>query len=83
MVTASEVQQSASSATFYQDQRCTAWPDFDKSVSELHALLDLTQRKVKSQIVTIGDVAEIESSLMAQKVTLSVVLFVICYNETS
>ena len=48
-----------------------AWSDFDKTVAELQDWLTLLERMLKSQIVTVGDLQEIEITIQKQKVGLS------------
>jgi hypothetical protein len=42
--------------------------DFDRSVSELRDWLTLLERMLKSQRVTVGDISDIEQTIMKQKV---------------
>ena len=44
------------------------WPDFEQEVNELQDWLILLQHVRKSQIVTVGDVVEIEETIIKQKV---------------
>ncbi|XP_013413171.1 dystrophin isoform X2 [Lingula anatina] len=43
------------------------WPEFDKSVVELRDWLTLLEQMLKSQIVTVGDIEEIEEMISKQK----------------
>ncbi|KAI8520838.1 hypothetical protein Bbelb_005920 [Branchiostoma belcheri] len=47
------------------------YPDFDKSVAELRDWLMLLDHMLKSQIVTVGDVEEIEEMIIKQKTVLN------------
>lgn len=42
--------------------------DFDRSVAELRDWLTLLERMLKSQRVTVGDISDIEQTIMKQKV---------------
>ena len=44
------------------------WPDFEQEVNELQDWLILLQHVRKSQIVTVGDIVEIEETIIKQKV---------------
>ncbi|XP_077976931.1 dystrophin-like isoform X2 [Glandiceps talaboti] len=43
------------------------WPEFDKAVAELRDWLTLLDHMLKSQIVSVGDVEEIEEMIIKQK----------------
>ena len=47
------------------------WPEFDKSVSDLRDWLTLLDHMLKSQVVTVGDIEEIEDIIVKQKVRIS------------
>ena len=44
------------------------WPDFEHEVNELQDWLILLQHVRKAQIVTVGDIVEIEETIIKQKV---------------
>lgn len=45
------------------------WPDVDKVVAELRDWLMLLERMLRLQVVTVGDLQEIENMIMKQKVS--------------
>ena len=51
------------------------WPDFEHEVNELQDWLILLQHVRKAQIVTVGDIVEIEETIIKQKVKNNKALF--------
>ena len=61
------------------------WPGFEQEVNELQDWLILLQHVRKSQIVTVGDVVEIEETIIKQKVNAFIILYLfitcpMCFN---
>ncbi len=59
----------------YSKPPALPWPDFEQEVNELQDWLILLQHVRKSQIVTVGDIIEIEETIIKQKVQTNRVCF--------
>ncbi len=72
METSSEPQPSSSEqqppSPTYTKPPIQPWPSFEQEVNELQDWLILLQHVRKAQIVTVGDIVEIEETIIKQKV---------------
>ena len=57
------------SAIVHAPGQSSQWPDFDNALAQCHESLTMIEQVLKSQIVTVGDIEEIEDTIKKQQVS--------------